>query len=77
MFYRMTKTATEPEQPASWYLKGVIQGYCDFGLTQEDFEESLGVQQLGLTQADIRKILDVTTDELKDTFSAATAAATY
>ena len=51
------------EAPSKWYLKTIIQGYRDFGLTQEEFEESLGAQQLGLTQKDLEERLGVSTDE--------------
>lgn len=76
MFYRMKQGGTDSESPAKWYLEMVIQGYCEFGLTQEDFEESLGVKQLGLTPTDLEENLGVSMAELEDIFSAATAACT-
>ena len=72
MFYRMMQEDTDPEPPAKWYLQMVVQGYCDFGLTQEDFEESLGVKQLGLTHTDLEENLGVSVDELEHLFSSAT-----
>ena len=55
MFYRMVQGHVDSEPPAKWYLEMVVQGYCKFGLVQADFEESLGVKQLGLTQTGIEK----------------------
>ena len=72
MFYRMTHPSTAPEPPAKWYLQMVVRGYCDFGLTQEDFEDSLGVKHLGLTHRAIEKSLGVSTDELEGLFSTVT-----
>jgi gamma-glutamylcyclotransferase (GGCT)/AIG2-like uncharacterized protein YtfP len=69
MFYRMAEASEDLLPPAKWYLKTVIQGYKDFGLTQEDFAESLGVQQLGLTQTDLEERLGVPMDELEQLFS--------
>ena len=69
MFYRMRAAAENSQPPSKWYLKTIIQGYKDFGLTQDDFEESLGVAQLKLTQPDVENILGVTTDELARLFS--------
>ncbi len=74
MFYRMAQGGADSEPPAKWYLEMVIQGYCEFGLTQKDFEESLGVKQLGLTQTDLEESLGVSMAELEDLFFAATAA---
>ncbi|MXZ01981.1 gamma-glutamylcyclotransferase [Candidatus Poribacteria bacterium] len=68
MFYRMQGASGNLKPPALWYLTDVIQGYKDFQLTQADFEESLGVQQLGLTQA-VEQILGVPMDELERLFS--------
>ena len=76
MFYRMVQEEPDPEPPAKWYLQMVVQGYCDFGLTQKDFEESLGVKQLGLTQADLEESLGVSIDELKHLFSSVTTTRT-
>lgn len=76
MFYRMVQGHTDSEPPARWYLEMVVQGYCEFGLTQEDFEESLGVKQLGLTQPDLEESLGVSMDELAHLFSDATATCT-
>ena len=69
MFYRMQDASGNLKPPAMWYLRDVIQGYKDFGLTQDDFEESLGVQQLGLPQAEVEQILGVPMDELECLFS--------
>ena len=69
MFYRMIEASTDREPPAKWYLEMVVQGYCEFGLTQEDFEESLGVKQLGLTQTYLEENLGVSIDELAHLFS--------
>lgn len=76
MFYRMAQGDADSAPPARWYLEMVIQGYCEFGLAQEDFEESLGVKQLGLTPTDLEAHLGVSIDELAHLFSAATAAYT-
>jgi len=57
------------EAPSKWYLKTIIQGYRDFGLTQEEFKESLGVQQLRLTQKNLEESLGVSMDELAHLFS--------
>ncbi len=73
MFYRMVQGHTDSEPPAKWYLEMVVQGYCEFELTQEAFKESLGVKQLGLTQADLEERLGVSTGELAHLFSSATA----
>ena len=72
MFYRMAQGHTDREPPARWYLEMVVQGYCEFGLTQADFEESLGVKQLGLTQRDLEAHLGVPIDTLAALFSTAT-----
>ena len=69
MFYRMKGAAENSEPPSKWYLKIIIQGYKDFGLTQADFEESLGVQHLGLARTDVEIILGVSLDELARLFS--------
>ena len=69
MFYRMIDASTDREPPAKWYLEMVVQGYCEFGLTQADFEESLGVKELGLTQTDLEESLGVSIDELARLFS--------
>ncbi|MYC77392.1 gamma-glutamylcyclotransferase [Candidatus Poribacteria bacterium] len=70
MFYRMREGYEKDfEAPSKWYLKTIIQGYRDFGLTQEEFEESLGTQHLGLIQKDLEESLDVSTDELARLFS--------
>ena len=69
MFYRMKEASDNSEPPSRWYLEIIIQGYKDFGLTQDDFEASLGVQQLGLTHIDLEVILGVSTDELERLFS--------
>ena len=71
MFYRMKEAYANPEPPAKWYLQTVVQGYCDFGLTREDFKKSLGVKQLGLTQTALEQILGVSMDELEHLFSRA------
>lgn len=72
MFYRMVEDNPNSGPPAKEYLKTVIRGYCDFGLAQEDFEESLGVRQLGFTRADLEESLGVSIDELAHLFSTAT-----
>lgn len=69
MFYRMREAAENSEPPSKWYLKTIIQGYKDFRLTQDDFEVSLGVQQLGLTHTDLEMILGVSVAELERLFS--------
>ena len=70
MFYRMREGYEKDfEAPSKWYLKTIIQGYRDFGVTQEEFKESLGLQQLQLTQRDLEKSLGVSTDELAHLFS--------
>ena len=69
MFYRMRNASEDLEPPSKWYLQTIIQGYKDFGLTQEDFEASFGVQQLGLTQTDLEARLGVSIDELEQLFS--------
>ena len=69
MFYRMKAAAENSEPPSKWYLKIVIQGYKDFGLTQADFEESLGVERFGLTDTDLETILGVSMAELARLFS--------
>ncbi len=69
MFYRMEEASVSSKPPSISYLKDTIQGYKDFGLTQENFEESLGVQRLGLAPADIRQIIGVSMDELERLFS--------
>ena len=70
MFYRMREGyAKDFEAPSKWYLKTIIQGYRDFGVTQEEFKESLGVQQLGFTQKELQESLGVSTDELARLFS--------
>ena len=70
MFYRMREGYEKNfEAPSKWYLKTIIQGYRDFGVTQEEFKESLGLQQLQLTQKDLEEILGVSTDELARLFS--------
>ena len=70
MFYRMKETSGNLAPPANWFLKIVIQGYKDFGLAQADFEESLGVQHLGLKPTDLETILGISMDELAHLFSA-------
>ncbi len=77
MFYRMKEASGNLAPPASWYLKTVIQGYKDFGLTQTDFEESLGVQQLGLMEPDIERLLGESMDELERLFSRVATGITY
>lgn len=77
MFYRMKEASGNLAPPASWYLKTVIQGYKDFGLTQTDFEESLGVQQLGLMEPDIERLLGESMDELERLFSRVATSITY
>ena len=77
MFYRMKEASGNLAPPASWYLKIVIQGYKDFGLTQDDFEESLGVQQLGLTKTAVEGILGEPTGELERLFSRVATSITY
>ena len=78
MFYRMKEDYEKDlEAPSKWYLKTVIQGYRDFGLTQEEFEESLGVQQLRLTQRNLEERLGVSTDELARLFSRVATAPVY
>ena len=69
MFYRMKEASDNSEPPSRWYLEIIIQGYKDFGLVQDDFEESLGVQQLGLTHTDLETILGVSMAELERLFS--------
>ncbi len=76
MFYRMEQGYRYQEPPARWYLETVIQGYCEFGLVQADFEASLGVKELGLTGRDLEEILGMPRDELEDLFSAAAATCT-
>ena len=76
MFYRMKQGYANSEPPARWYLEMVVQGYCEFGLAQEAFEESLGAKQLGLTQTDLEKSLGVSMAELAHLFSTATATCT-
>ena len=49
----------------------------DFGLTQDDFEESLGVQQLGLTHTDLERILGISMDELERLFSRVATSPVY
>lgn len=76
MFYRMrADEEREPTLPYRSYLKTVVQGYLDFGLTQAEFEESLGVQQLGLTQNDLKTYLGISTEELARLFSGVTTPA--
>ena len=77
MFYRMKEASGNLAPPSMWYLKVVIQGYKDFGLTQADFEESLGVQQLGLTEIAIERILGVSMDELERLFSRVATSPTH
>ena len=74
MFYRMIDASTDREPPARWYLQMVIEGYAGFGLTQKDFEESLGVKHLGLTQTDLEECLGVSMDELAHLFLSVTRA---
>ena len=70
MFYRMREGYEKDfEAPSKWYLKTIIQGYRDFGVTQEEFKESLGLQQLQFTQRDLERSLGVSTDELTRLFS--------
>lgn len=70
MFYRMKSRPRNPRvAPSLEYLKSVIQGYRDFGLTQAEFEESLGVQQLGLASETLEEQLGVSIDALADLFS--------
>ena len=70
MFYRMREGyEKDVEAPSKWYLKTIIQGYRDFGVTQEEFEESLGAQHLGLTQKDLEESLGVSINELARLFS--------
>lgn len=70
MFYRMTTESASPlAVPSKFYLQTIIQGYHDFGLTQAEFEESLGVQQYELTRSDLEASLGVSTDELARLFS--------
>ena len=78
MFYRMREDYEKDlEAPSKWYLKTVIQGYRDFKLTQEEFEASLGVQQLGLARRDLEEHLGVSTDELARLFSRVATAPVY
>ena len=77
MFYRMKEASDNSKVPSRWYLEIIIQGYKDFGLTQDDFEESLGVQRLGLTHTDLQKILGVPMDELERSFSRVATAPVY
>ena len=77
MFYRMKEAAENSEPPSKWYLKTIIQGYKDFGLAQDDFEESLGVQQLGLAHTDLKTILGVSMDELARLFSRVATSPVY
>ena len=78
MFYRMREDYVKAlEAPSKWYLKTVIQGYRDFKLTREEFEESLGVEQLRLTQRDLEERLGVSTDELARLFSRVATAPVY
>ena len=78
MFYRMREGYEKDfEAPSKWYLKTIIQGYRDFGVTQEEFKESLGVQQLGLTQTDLEECLGVSTDELARLFSRVATSPVY
>lgn len=77
MFYRMKEASDNSEPPSRWYLEIIIQGYKDFGLTQDDFEESLGVQKLGLTPADLEMILGVSSDELERLFSRVATSPVY
>ncbi len=77
MFYRMKEVSDNSEPPSKWYLKTIIQGYKDFGLTQDDFEESLGVQHLGLTHTDVEMILGVSADELERLFSRVATSPVY
>ena len=78
MFYRMREGYEKDfEAPSKWYLKTIIQGYRDFGLRQEEFEESLGTQHLGLTQKDLEESLDVSMDELARLFSRVATAPVY
>ena len=77
MFYRMKEASDNSEPPSRWYLEIIIQGYKDFGFTQDDFEESLGVQRLGLTPTDLEMILGVSMDELERLFSRVATAPVY
>lgn len=77
MFYRMKEASDNSEPPSRWYLEVIIQGYKDFGLTQDDFEESLGVQQLGLTETAVEQILGVSAADLERLFSRVATSPTY
>jgi len=78
MFYRMRDSyERDVEGPSKWYLKTIIQGYRDFGLTQDDFKESLGVQQLGFAQKDLEENLGVSMDELAHLFSGVATSPVY
>ena len=78
MFYRMKAGDTNAlATPSKSYLKTIIQGYHDFGLTQAEFEASLGVQQYGLARSDLEASLGVSTDELARLFSHVATAPIY
>ncbi len=78
MFYRMRESyEKDVEAPSKWYLKTIIQGYRDFGLTREEFKESLGVQELGFAQKDLEESLGVSMDELARLFSRVATSPVY